>query len=163
MNVIALKRIPLPSNKVLVLGLGAVVLLSALVIAVGSFRSMSAQTVHTSQSTPGIADLNPENNVTAMPASTAPMREVHIANNGLVLLRGARVVSTSGSTFTVSMGWGEVDMQWKIQTDQSTTYFKQTGEKSAITAIHRGDFVTVTGMFDVSASQETINADVVRN
>ena len=45
------------------------------------------------------------------------MREMHIANNGLMLLRGATVLSNSRGTLRVGMTWGAADFTWMVQTD----------------------------------------------
>lgn len=42
-------------------------------------------------------------------AMTTPVLEIHIANNGVVLLRDARVVSVDGDDIRVALSWGHVD------------------------------------------------------
>ncbi|MDO8575971.1 MAG: hypothetical protein Q7R90_01510 [bacterium] len=91
-----------------------------------------------------------------------PVREVHIANTGLTLLRGARVLSVSGSTAVVGMTWGASEFTWVIQTSYGTKFFNAEGEKESITSIHAGDIVTVTGKIAQGGVKPFINADVVR-
>jgi hypothetical protein len=62
-------------------------------------------------SSPGTADLSAQGGAyAAASASTTvvTLPEMHIANNGLVLLRGAQVTSVSGDTIQVEMIWNSV-------------------------------------------------------
>lgn len=96
--------------------------------------------------------------------------EMHIAANGLVLLRSAKVVSLGGSTLTVSTAWGESDFIWTVRTDAysyesrtfGTRFLHRDGTKASLNEFHIGDSVTVTGMLDPEASEPVINADSVR-
>jgi hypothetical protein len=98
-------------------------------------------------------------------------QEVHIANNGLVLLRGAKVVSVSGSTFTLSTTWSSNVFIWTIRTNVNsigahnygTRFFDHSGDAIDLNTIQPGGFVTVTGMLDNSAKDPTIDADTVRS
>ena len=97
--------------------------------------------------------------------------EIHIANNGLILLRSARVVSISGSTLTVSTAWGSSDFTWTVQTnatrfetrDFGTRFLNRDGKKSSLANIQEGDLVTITGALDPAAQEPVIKADSVRN
>ncbi len=96
-------------------------------------------------------------------ASTAePVREVHIANNGLTLLRGARVLSVSGNTFVLGMTWGPSEFTWVVQTTYSTKFFNQDGEKESVANVHTGDIVTITGKISQGGVKPYISADIVR-
>ena len=88
--------------------------------------------------------------------------EVHIANNGLTLLRGARVLSVSGSTIRVGMSWGSSDFSWKVQTTGNTKFFGPKGEKETSNDIHIGEVVTITGMIERGGAEPLINAQFVR-
>ena len=101
----------------------------------------------------------------AAPASTTvedPVLEVHIANNGLTLLRGARVLSISAGTIRVGMTWGAADFTWMVQTNYSTKFVNAEGGKETVANIHVGDIVPVTGPIVRSGSLPVVNADVVR-
>jgi len=97
--------------------------------------------------------------------------EIHISNNGLILLRSARVVSISGSTLTVSTAWGSSDFIWTVQTnatrfetrDFGTRFLSRDGKKSSLANIQEGDKVTITGALDPAAQEPVIKADSVRN
>ncbi len=92
----------------------------------------------------------------------APMLEVHIANNGLMLLRGATVISNSRGTIRVGMVWGSADFTWTVTTDFGTKYLTSKGEKETLEDIKVGDIVTITGMLIESGAEPTINAEHVR-
>jgi len=101
----------------------------------------------------------------------ARTKEIHIANDGLVLLRGARVMSVSGTALTLGMSWGSSTFTWVVNTaassygahDYGTRIIDQSGNKIDLQTIPVGGFVTVTGMFDSNASVPTLNADTVRS
>lgn len=121
----------------------------------------TGQVVNTS---PGKVDLSPQaaSGVASPSATEAPMLEVHIANNGLVLLRGARVISISGETIRVGMTWGLADFTWAVKTNSGTKFVTSKGEKETLADIQTGTFVTVTGMLTGSATEPTIDGEVVR-
>ena len=91
-----------------------------------------------------------------------PMREVHIANNGLVLLRGAEVVSISGSSIRVRMAWEGGNFNWKIKTNGKTKFFTAMGEKGTAGDIQTGDIVSVSGMLASSGEESIIIAEFLR-
>ena len=88
--------------------------------------------------------------------------ELHIANNGLVLLRGARVVSTSGNTMSVKIAWGSEEFSWIIRGNSDTRFLNSEGEHIKSSDIRVGDYVVVTGNLDTIASQPTVVAQYVR-
>jgi hypothetical protein len=100
-----------------------------------------------------------------------PSTEVHIANNGLVLLRAAKVVSVNGTTLTLSTAWGSNTFTWTVRTAASssgkhnygTQFIDLHGDAVASGAISSGDLVTVTGMLDTSTKEPTLDADTVRS
>lgn len=91
-----------------------------------------------------------------------PVREVHIANTGLTLLRGARVLSISGSTVHVGMTWGVSEFTWAVETNYGTKFFSMQGEKDSLANIHVGDIVTVTGKISQGGVKPFVSADIVR-
>ena len=101
----------------------------------------------------------------------SPSLEVHIANNGLVLLRAAKVVSVNGSTLTLSTAWGSSNFIWTVRTTVSssgkhnygTQFLDLNGNAEAPGTIAAGDLVTVTGPLDTNAKGPTLDADTVRN
>src|SRR3989344_2727807 len=105
--------------------------------------------------------LAPQNGVASSTEKLA-IQEVHIANNGLTLLRNARVLSVSGSMIRVRMTWGAADFTWIIQTSYSTKFMSAEGEKVSASDIRIGDTVTVTGKIAQNGKEPTVNADIVR-
>lgn len=103
------------------------------------------------------------NAAAASTTTETSMHEVHIAANGLTLLRGARVLSVSGNTIEVGMTWGSSDFTWTVRTGFSTKFLSAEGEKQSATDIHIGDSVTVTGKIAQGGGKPTIDADIVRN
>lgn len=99
-----------------------------------------------------------------------PSLEVHIANNGLVFLRAAKVVSIDGTTLTVSTAWGSSNFVWTVRTSASsygtrsfgTRFIDLSGNPVAIDSIRTGDLVTATGMLDSNAKEPALSADMVR-
>jgi hypothetical protein len=115
-------------------------------------------------STPGVPTY-----VASAASTTAPL-EVHIANNGLVLLRNAQVIAINGDTLTVSTAWGSTNFRWLVRTNSSTyethhfgtDFLTRDGQTLSIQDIAVGDVVIVTGMLDSTTQEPTLNADVVR-
>ena len=95
-------------------------------------------------------------------AKHAPILEMHIANNGLVLLEGARVISLSGARIRVEMKWSSGTFAWVAQTNSKTKFFASNGERSALSDIRVGDTLTVTGMLTDGSPERTLNATFVR-
>lgn len=100
---------------------------------------------------------------TPKPSIAAPMLEIHIANNGLVLLRDARVTAISGGIIRVAMVWGSTDLTWTIRTDSGTKFMTSEGEPGARADIERGDSITVTGMLAGSGTEPVIDAHTLRD
>lgn len=98
----------------------------------------------------------------AAPAPKTPTIEVNIANNGLVLLRGARVTDITGTVIQVDMKWGANDFAWTVNTRSNTKFINSKGENQTLNDIQVGDYVIVTGMLARGADQPTIEADFVR-
>jgi hypothetical protein len=104
-------------------------------------------------------------------AAGAQTQELHIANNGLILLRGAHIVSVSGTTLTVSMEWGSAKYSWVVRTNASssgyhnygTRFLDHNGNPITLSQVESGGYVTVTGMLDSSANTPTLDADSVRS
>jgi|SRR3990167_8874554 len=100
--------------------------------------------------------------VQAPASDTAPMREVHIANNGLTLLRGATVLSVSRGTLKVGMTWDSSDFTWILETNYNTKFLTAAGQKITRDDITAGDVVTVTGTLIEAGREPRIAAEVIR-
>ncbi len=96
--------------------------------------------------------------------------ELHIANNGMTYIQGARVVSISGVTITLAMAWNNVTLEWAVHTDESyagkrhfgTRFLDHAGKYISISDIHVGDIVTVSGDLDTHVNGLAVKADTVR-
>ena len=92
----------------------------------------------------------------------APMREVHIANSGLTLLRGATVISISRDSIRVALAWGSANFTWTVETGYNTKFLTSKGAKETIEDIRVGDVITVTGTLKSSGAEPVVEADFVR-
>lgn len=100
----------------------------------------------------------------------APIQEVHIANNGMVYIQGAKVLSVSDTTIVVYTFWGNTKFKWTVLTDGikygpryfGTDFFDAKGNRISVKDIQVGSFITVNGTFDTTYSDPTLKADVVR-
>lgn len=96
--------------------------------------------------------------------------EMHVANNGLVLLRSAKVAYVNGTTITVRAAWGSADFTWIIRTnathfeerDFGTRFIGKDGKKGSLGGVQAGMLVTITGVLDSTAQEPTVDADSVR-
>jgi len=120
---------------------------------------VSSDTVYLSASGQAAAEIAAAE---ASPAKKTPILEVHIANTGLMLLRGARVVSISGTVIRVGMTWDSADFVWMLETNYNTKFTTSKGEKGALKDIEVGDIVTVTGQLTGGDAEPTIDTEFVR-
>ena len=91
-----------------------------------------------------------------------PMREVHIANNGAVYLRGARITRIEASSISVRAGWGSMEFDWDVTTNVGTHFINAKGETIRIGVLKVGDIVAVTGVLDQSADSASMRAQYIR-
>ncbi len=92
----------------------------------------------------------------------APMLEIHVANDGVTLLRGARVISVSRDIIRVITTWDSADFTWEVQTKFFTKFLTSKGEKETLADVHVGDRVAVTGKLIKGGVEPIIDADFVR-
>ncbi len=89
--------------------------------------------------------------------------EVHINNNGKVLVRGAKITSINGSTITAMNMWGSTTMTWIVNTDTSTKSIRRYGGNSSLSEMSVGDYISFSGMLDTTASVLTVKADMIKD
>jgi|GEM_PF-5457804 len=107
---------------------------------------------------------------TWLPPAGKSILEIHVANNGMTYLRGAKVISVQGSTLNVETAWNSVAFDWIIQTNGvtydtrhfGTRILDASGNELDISRVQVGDVVLISGQLDVNSKIPTINADVVR-
>lgn len=94
----------------------------------------------------------------------SPMLELNIADNGLVFMRNAKVVSISDDKkIHVVIGWSDINFSWAVETNVLTKFLDAKGQKADSTTIHVGDTVTVTGEISGSSGSEPlITAEFIR-
>jgi len=104
------------------------------------------------------------------PSNDKPILEIHVANNGLVFLQGAKIVSIDGTTITASIEWNKMNFLWKIKTNGTkygkryfgTQFIDSKGEHIAVEDLLVGETLTVSGTLDTNASIMTVDAQVIR-
>ncbi len=94
--------------------------------------------------------------------AASPSSEVHIANNGFVLVRNATIASISGTIITADIAWGSSTLTWAVRTDNGTGFVRSDGEKGALSELKEGDTISITGDLDSTVSEPTILAETVR-
>lgn len=107
---------------------------------------------------------------TVMASSDLPL-EMHVASNGLIVLRNAQVMEVNGTTILVGGTLGSVNVKWTVHTNADTygphvfgtRFLSRSGETLSLRDLHAGDFVTVTGMLDGIMQELVLKADVVRS
>ncbi|OGG54136.1 hypothetical protein A3C20_02385 [Candidatus Kaiserbacteria bacterium RIFCSPHIGHO2_02_FULL_55_25] len=161
----------MPSRRVFVIAGAAIAGVAFLLLFSSSISSVlalggvaGANTAATTvQSSSGTVYLTPRDSAAAIASAKGqPLSEMNIANNGLVLLRGARVTDISGTTLTVTMAWGGTDFIWKVHTLYNTKYFTAQGEKGSLADIRTGDVITVSGALSENGAQPAVEAVFVR-
>lgn len=89
--------------------------------------------------------------------------EVHISDNGKVLVRGAKVASVSGSNVMATTSWGASSISWTVNTSANTEMVRRYGGKLALSEISVGDFISFQGDLAQGSSGFVVNAKVVKN
>lgn len=89
--------------------------------------------------------------------------EVHINDNGKVLVRGAKVTSVSGTTINAVTSWGNSQITWAVNTGSATELNRRFGGKLNLSEISVGDYLSFTGDIVTTTGGFTVNAKVVKN
>ncbi len=71
--------------------------------------------------------------------------EVHITSDGTATITGTKVMQIAGATLFTRMYWGDSYVRLTVKTNQSTKFFRGTGESTTISEISEGDMLDVTG------------------
>ncbi len=94
--------------------------------------------------------------------AASPMQEVHIANSGATLLRGARISVITPAEIRVTLGWGTTAFQWSVPMNPNTQFVNSSGEKMERGDLRIGDTVTITGTLVPASIVPTVNAQYIR-
>ena len=89
--------------------------------------------------------------------------EVHINNNGEVLVRGAKVTAITSSSLTATNTWGAAALSWTVNTDANTTFIRRSGGQSSLGEISVGDVISFNGTLVTTAPAFTVQARVVKD
>ncbi len=90
--------------------------------------------------------------------------EVHIYDNGKVLVRGAKVTGVAGNVISAYTTWGSVTLNWAVNADAGAKIIRKYGGISSISEISVGDFISFHGnMVTTVGSPLTVNADIVKD
>ena len=101
----------------------------------------------------------------ATPYKEIPIYEVHIANNGSILLKDALVISILGDDIRVGMDWDFASFSWRVQTSPTsigTKFIKPNNEKGEFSEIEVGNLITVTGRILEGGAEPVIDAQFIR-
>lgn len=90
-------------------------------------------------------------------------KEVHIADDGTVLVRGATVSSISGGTIVANLNWGSTGMSWTLKSSSSTEFIRSNGGTTTLADLAVGHLISFAGTLDTSSSAFTVNAQVVKD
>lgn len=96
------------------------------------------------------------------PSAISPILGINIANDGSVVVRGARVVEVSDNTITADISWGSAGFVWIAETSRITKFINNQGQKQTIADVKVGDIVTITGKLIKSGERFTADARFVR-
>lgn len=140
--------------------LAMVVLLSGANVSALFSRAPAADAANTSPA--NTVYLSPEASSSApVTVKPSPLAEIHIANNGLTLVRGARIIAISGNTLRVSADLPVMHILWDVRVIGGTKLFGPTGEKQGLSDMQVGDIITVTGALSGNTNDPAIDAQFV--
>lgn len=88
--------------------------------------------------------------------------EVHINNDGSVVVRGGKVAALSGTTITALTEWNGAMLNWNINTDANTKFIELKNGQSNISQVKVGDFISFTGNL-MAGPTFTVQAKSVKN
>ena len=155
MNVIALKKTYLPTGKPAVLlmaVIGVTAISGAYILSISSNKAeFKSGAQRAASAVIGQISTTEDDNPKAM----------NVANNGLILLRGARIISVESDAIVAEVKWGSQNFIWNIKTERNTKFI-QNGEKTTIEELRIGDVGTITGDLDTDEREPTVIADYVR-
>ncbi len=89
--------------------------------------------------------------------------EVHINDNGTVLVRGAKVTAVSGNTLNANTAWGAASLSWTVNTDNGTKFVRKSNGASSIGEVSVGDLVSFQGNLVTTGSGLVVNAKTVKD
>jgi len=128
-----------------------IVLGSASALLVGLVAGVSAQTANESAQIAGTA------------RAVGSTIELHINNNGKVLIRGIKVTGVSGNVVSGTIAWGSYSLPISVNGASVTRVARRFGGTAAVSEISAGDFISVEGSLDQTQSALTVNATFIKD
>ena len=98
--------------------------------------------------------------------ATGSTLEVHINDNGTVLVRGAKVTSVSGTVVSATTAWASSSMNWQVTTDGSTRFMNHFGSENSnkISSVTVGDFISFTGSIATGTNGNfTVTGSIIKD
>ena len=90
--------------------------------------------------------------------------EVHLTDNGKVIVRGAKITAINGTSLTATTTWGSVVMSWTVNTDNSTNFVRRFGGSSGVSEMAVGDIISFKGnLVSGTASPVTVLAKTLKD
>ncbi len=89
--------------------------------------------------------------------------EVHINDNGTVLVRGAKVTAVSGNSITAVSSWGSTTLVWTVNVDANTQFVRRSGGASNVGEVTVGDSISFHGSLLTNSNGLVVSARVVKD
>ena len=90
--------------------------------------------------------------------------EVHISDNGKILVRGAKVTGVTANTVNASTSWGSINLNWTVNVMSSSQMIKKSGANISASLISVGDVISFQGnLVTTSPSPMIVNASVIKD
>lgn len=89
--------------------------------------------------------------------------EVHINDNGSVLVRGAKVTAISGSIISASTTFGTSTIAWTIDASSISKVIRRYGGNGTIADVQIGDYISFNGALTTTASGFNVKATSLKD
>lgn len=88
--------------------------------------------------------------------------EIHINDNGKVLVRGAKITAINGAMITAGNAWGSSTMTWNVDTTTAKMLRRYDGS-SSVSEMKVGDYISFNGTLDTTVSNFTVRATTIKD
>lgn len=89
--------------------------------------------------------------------------EIHVNDDGNVVVKGARIEQIAGTTIYAKVYWGEIFLRMTIRTTPGTDISKKTGTALRVADLKAGDFISFEGQFYSGSSAFDVMARKITN
>lgn len=97
------------------------------------------------------------------PRALGSTLELHVSNDGKVIMHGLRVEQIAGSSFYCRMYWGSPFLRITLRTDSNTVVTKRFGQPITASDIAVGDYLSVDGEFVSGSNSFDVLAKKVKD